>query len=146
MNDAKVTVPDILQAKRDGRKLVMVTAYDYPFGLMADEAGVDMALVGDSLGMVVLGLDSTVPVTLSQGQLAGLIQVGEEFLGRLVSLVSGLGHHLQANRFEFRGDVLPHPRLPSDTDRELEGTRRRPRAWCSRWYRIGPKHSCPPRA
>jgi 3-methyl-2-oxobutanoate hydroxymethyltransferase len=42
----------------------MVTAYDYPFGLMADEAGVDMALVGDSLGMVVLGLDSTVPVTL----------------------------------------------------------------------------------
>ena len=64
MSNAKVTVPDIIQAKRDGRKLVMVTAYDYPFGLMADEAGVDMALVGDSLGMVVLGLDSTVPVTL----------------------------------------------------------------------------------
>ena len=42
----------------------MVTAYDYPFGLMADEAGVDIALVGDSLGMVVLGLDNTVPVTL----------------------------------------------------------------------------------
>ena len=64
MAAAKVTVPEIIQAKKEGRKLVMVTAYDYPFGLMADEAGVDMALVGDSLGMVVLGLDSTVPVTL----------------------------------------------------------------------------------
>jgi len=64
MAAAKVTVPDIIQAKKEDRKLVMVTAYDYPFGLMADEAGVDMALVGDSLGMVVLGLDSTVPVTL----------------------------------------------------------------------------------
>jgi len=64
MAEAKVTVPNIIQAKKEGRKLVMVTAYDYPFGLMADEAGVDMALVGDSLGMVVLGLDSTVPVTM----------------------------------------------------------------------------------
>ena len=64
MTAAKITVPDIIQAKKEGRRLVMVTAYDYPFGLMADEAGVDMALVGDSLGMVVLGLDSTVPVTL----------------------------------------------------------------------------------
>lgn len=64
MAQGKVRVPDIIQAKKDGRKLVMVTAYDYPFGLMADEAGVDMALVGDSLGMVVLGLESTVPVTL----------------------------------------------------------------------------------
>ena len=64
MAESKVSVLDIIQAKKDGRKLVMVTAYDYPFGLMADEAGVDMALVGDSLGMVVLGLDSTVPVTL----------------------------------------------------------------------------------
>jgi 3-methyl-2-oxobutanoate hydroxymethyltransferase len=64
MAEDKVTVPNIIQAKKEGRKLVMVTAYDYPFGLMADEAGVDMALVGDSLGMVVLGLDSTVPVTM----------------------------------------------------------------------------------
>ena len=64
MAESKVSVSDIIQAKKEGRRLVMVTAYDYPFGLMADEAGVDMALVGDSLGMVVLGLDSTVPVTL----------------------------------------------------------------------------------
>ena len=64
MTESKVSIPSILQAKKEGRKLVMVTAYDYPFGLMADEAGVDMVLVGDSLGMVVLGLDGTVPVTL----------------------------------------------------------------------------------
>ncbi|GAB6904618.1 3-methyl-2-oxobutanoate hydroxymethyltransferase [Desulfosarcina cetonica] len=64
MPEAKVSIPSIIQAKKDGRKLVMVTAYDYPFGLMADEAGVDMVLVGDSLGMVVLGLEGTVAVTL----------------------------------------------------------------------------------
>jgi len=64
MADNKVTIHDIKQAKKDSRKLVMVTAYDYPFGLMADEAGVDIVLVGDSLGMVVMGLDGTVAVTM----------------------------------------------------------------------------------
>ena len=64
MSDDKVTVLDVQQAKKDGRKLVMVTAYDYPFGLMADEAGVDIVLVGDSLGMVVMGLDGTVEVNM----------------------------------------------------------------------------------
>ena len=64
MNDQKITILDIQKAKQDGRKLVMVTAYDYPFGLMASEAGVDIVLVGDSLGMVVMGLDGTVEVTM----------------------------------------------------------------------------------
>lgn len=64
MSKNKVTVLDVQQAKKEGRKLVMCTAYDYPFGLMADEAGMDMVLVGDSLGMVVMGLDSTVEVTM----------------------------------------------------------------------------------
>jgi len=64
MSNDKVTVLDIQQAKKDGRKLVMVTAYDYPFGLMADEAGVDIVLVGDSLGMVVMGLNGTVGVNM----------------------------------------------------------------------------------
>jgi len=59
-----VTILDIQQAKTEGRKLVMVTAYDYPFGLLADQAGVDMVLVGDSLGMVVMGLEGTVAVTM----------------------------------------------------------------------------------
>lgn len=65
MSDKKVTVLDVKQAKKDGRKLVMVTAYDYPFGLMADEAGVDIVLIGDSLGMVVMGLEGTVEVTMA---------------------------------------------------------------------------------
>ncbi len=64
MDTKKVTVLDIQQAKEDGRKLVMVTAYDYPLGLLADEAGMDIVLVGDSLGMVVLGMDGTVEVTM----------------------------------------------------------------------------------
>ena len=64
MGTKKITIQDIKQAKKDNRKLVMVTAYDYPFGLMADEAGVDIVLVGDSLGMVVMGLDGTVAVTM----------------------------------------------------------------------------------
>jgi 3-methyl-2-oxobutanoate hydroxymethyltransferase len=64
MKAQKVTVLDVQKAKAENRKLVMVTAYDYPFGLMADEAGVDIVLVGDSLGMVVMGLDGTVAVTM----------------------------------------------------------------------------------
>ncbi len=64
MNKNKVTVLGVQQAKKEGRKLVMCTAYDYPFGLMADEAGMDMVLVGDSLGMVVMGLEGTVEVTM----------------------------------------------------------------------------------
>jgi len=58
------TILDVQAAKSEGRKLVMVTAYDYPFGLLADQAGVDIVLVGDSLGMVVMGLDGTVEVTM----------------------------------------------------------------------------------
>jgi 3-methyl-2-oxobutanoate hydroxymethyltransferase len=64
MGEKKVTILGIRQAKEEGRKLVMCTAYDYPFALMADEAGMDMVLVGDSLGMVVMGLDGTVEVTM----------------------------------------------------------------------------------
>lgn len=64
MTQTKVTIPNVIQAKKEGRKLVMATAYDYPFGLMADQAEVDMVLVGDSLGMVVMGLDATVTVTM----------------------------------------------------------------------------------
>ncbi len=66
MNPKKITIHDIKQRKIENTKIVMVTAYDYPFGLMADEAGVDIVLVGDSLGMVVMGLDGTVEVTMDQ--------------------------------------------------------------------------------
>jgi len=64
MADKKVTLLEVQQAKEERRKLVMVTAYDYPLGLLAAEAGVDIVLVGDSLGMVVMGLEGTVEVTM----------------------------------------------------------------------------------
>ncbi len=61
---ARLTVSDIRSVKERGEKLVMLTAYDFPSARIAEEGGVDMVLVGDSLGMVVLGYASTIPVTL----------------------------------------------------------------------------------
>ena len=61
---ARITTADIREMKQRGDKMVMMTAYDYPTARLVDEAGVDMILVGDTLGMVVLGYDSTLPVTM----------------------------------------------------------------------------------
>jgi 3-methyl-2-oxobutanoate hydroxymethyltransferase len=62
----KVTVPQIRDAKSGARKLVMVTAYDYPSGRLADAAGVDVVLVGDSAAMVVLGHADTLAITMEE--------------------------------------------------------------------------------
>ncbi|MGE7764777.1 3-methyl-2-oxobutanoate hydroxymethyltransferase [Peribacillus sp. NPDC096540] len=56
---------DFLKMKQNQEKIVMLTAYDYPSAKLAEQSGVDMILVGDSLGMVVLGYDSTIPVTVN---------------------------------------------------------------------------------
>jgi 3-methyl-2-oxobutanoate hydroxymethyltransferase len=62
----KVTVPDLARMKAAGERLAMVTAYDWTFARLLDEAGVELLLVGDSLGMVVQGEETTIPVTLEQ--------------------------------------------------------------------------------
>jgi len=61
-----VTVPELRSAKAGGRRLVMLTAYDHPTARLLDAAGVDVLLVGDSVGNNVLGYDSTLPVTMEE--------------------------------------------------------------------------------
>jgi len=62
----RVTINDIRAMKRHGQPIVMLTAYDYPSARLVDQAGADVLLVGDTLGMVVLGYDTTVPVTMDE--------------------------------------------------------------------------------
>jgi 3-methyl-2-oxobutanoate hydroxymethyltransferase len=62
----KVTILDLYKAKRQGRKLTMLTAYDFPMASLVDRAGVDIVLVGDSVANVVLGYDSTLPITMDE--------------------------------------------------------------------------------
>lgn len=62
----KITVPRIREKKENGEKITVLTAYDFPFAKLIDEAGIDILLVGDTVGIVVQGEESTLPVTLDQ--------------------------------------------------------------------------------
>jgi len=62
----RVTVQTLLAMKRKGEKIVMLTAYDFQTAMLEDRAGIDVILVGDSLGMVVLGYENTLPVTMEE--------------------------------------------------------------------------------
>jgi 3-methyl-2-oxobutanoate hydroxymethyltransferase len=64
--ERRLTVRDLQEMKRRGEKIVVLTAYDAMFGKIVDESQVDVVLVGDSVGQVVLGYDSTIPVTLDE--------------------------------------------------------------------------------
>jgi 3-methyl-2-oxobutanoate hydroxymethyltransferase len=62
----KITTLDIYKKKAEGKKITMLTAYDFPTAQIVDQAGIDIILVGDSLGMVVQGVSSTLPVTMDE--------------------------------------------------------------------------------
>jgi len=85
----RVTVDDIRKMKQSGEKIAMLTAYDFPMAKVLDEASVPMILVGDSLGMVVLGYDSTLPVTV------------EDMIHHAKAVVRGAKHALVVTDMPF---------------------------------------------
>lgn len=62
----KITIHDLYKKKAEGKKITVLTAYDFPTAQVVDESGIDIILVGDSLGMVVQGMSSTLPVTMDE--------------------------------------------------------------------------------
>lgn len=85
----RVTIADIGQMKRRTEKIPMLTAYDYMTAKMVDEAGVPLILVGDSLGMVILGYESTIPVTM------------DEMIHHTKAVVRGANHALVVGDMPF---------------------------------------------
>lgn len=121
------TAPDIL-AQKGGQKIAVLTAYDYPTGLLADEAGADVILVGDSLGMVCLGLPDTLGVTMAdmlhhtkavcRAVKSALVVADMPFLSYQTSIsdaVANAGRFLQeagarAVKLEGGAEFVPHIR------------------------------------
>ena len=66
MNQNRITIPSILERKKTRRKITALTCYDYTLARLLDELDIDLVLVGDSLGMVFLGYDTTLPVTMDE--------------------------------------------------------------------------------
>ena len=93
------TVPALAQATRDGNKLVMLTAYDNSFARVMDANGVDLVLVGDSLGMVVQGHDSTLPVTVA------------DIVYHTTVVARGLQRALLVSDLPFQSDATPERAL-----------------------------------
>ena len=88
MHDRKLTIPDI-KNRKNATPIAEVTAYDYPWARLADQAGMDIVLVGDSLGMVVLGYTDTVSVTM------------EEMIHHTRAVVRGVEHALVVTDMPF---------------------------------------------
>lgn len=97
------TVPMLAQAKRDGARLVMLTAYDAGFARTLDRAGTDLILVGDSLGMVVQGHGSTLPVTV------------EDMAYHVACVARGLSRALLIADMPFQSDATPERALDAAT-------------------------------
>ena len=62
----RVTIPTLMEKKKSSEKITALTAYDYPIARIVDNVGIDMILVGDTVGMVVLGYENTIPVTMEE--------------------------------------------------------------------------------
>lgn len=102
--DAKPwTVPMLADAKREGRRLVMLTAYDAGFARVFDENGADLVLVGDSLGMVVQGQGSTLPVTV------------EDIAYHTQCVARGLRRAMLVADLPFQADATPERALEAST-------------------------------
>ena len=97
------TVPMLGEARRAGRKLVMLTAYDAGFARCFDDAGTDIVLVGDSLGMVMQGHDSTLPVTV------------DDIVYHTACVARGLSHALLVSDLPFQADATPERALDAST-------------------------------
>ncbi len=102
-NDKPWTVPALGEAKRAGRKLVMLTCYDAGFAWTLDANGVDLVLVGDSLGMVVQGHDSTLPVTV------------DDIAYHTACVARGLAQALLIADLPFQADATPERALDAST-------------------------------
>lgn len=100
---APVTVPSLCEAKREGRRLTMLTCYDAGFARAIDAAGVDTVLVGDSLGMVVQGYASTLPVTV------------DDITYHTACVARGLGRALLVSDLPFQSDATPAEGLAAST-------------------------------
>ena len=125
MENSRTTLKKIREAKATGEKLTMITAYDYPGAQLAEAAGVDMILVGDSLGNVVLGYETTLPVTMddmvhhtkavARGNKTALVVADMPFLSYQVSIeeaVKNAGRLMQeggahAVKLEGAGMLFP---------------------------------------
>src|SRR5690606_3189807 len=97
------TVPMLAQAKQDGRKLAMLTAYDAGFARTMDAAGIDLVLVGDSLGMVVQGRGSTLPVSV------------DDIVYHTRCVAAGLSRALLVSDLPFQADATPGRALDAST-------------------------------
>jgi 3-methyl-2-oxobutanoate hydroxymethyltransferase len=108
---AKLTVPAFVAKKKQGQKISMLTAYDFPFATLLDQAGVDAILVGDSMSMVIQGHETTLPVTLEE------IIYHAEMVGRAVKNALVIvdmpfpTNHLGVHKaVEFAGRILKETR------------------------------------
>ena len=111
MERKKVTISDFVQKKEAGQKITMMTAYDYPTASLVDQAEMDSILVGDSLAMVVLGHDSTVPVTM------------DEMLHHCKAVVRGAAHSFVIGDMPFMSYQVSPEKAVSNAGRFIKEAR-----------------------